>query len=393
MPKFDDELTNNKRLVENRQVYEAFSKLDPVQSSSDMNAHFTIIERFSSGDCERARVYLAQKSSGEKCVLKLQSLDASESRYVTRAFRKNSRRGLQGNHTFLRYSSWTELNMLRNARQVLLQQASPCFPFLYSSHFVETIDNIAFPLLDDVKERVYEPQLVHCIEYLSRITLRKWLHNQIISSRYWQQEMKNAVELLKQQFSILFFHIFAALYTLHNVGEFQHNDLHLDNILMVHSKEVCGKFVYIINGKSYVIPNILGDFLRQIPIICDFETASSVEEMQNISFQEHFRQTHKCAFHRCRLADEKCNHTVFCDILRILQDTFDELHSQENSKALEQAFRPFNTVREQLLQQFETHCSNELLCISALIESLYIQSSVPSSDFLLFDCDKIVPNK
>ncbi len=374
----------NRRLSENTKIHAVFSHLQPVQSSINMKEEFTIIEQLTgNGEVDKARVYVARKKSGEKCVLKIVSLDAAETKHITRAYRSTSRRGLQGNHSFLRYSCWTELNLLRNARQALLKQASPCFPFIYSSHVVECIDKIGFP-----NNNHSEPQLVYCIEYLSRITMRKWLKQQIIQSEHWDTDPAR----LGRQFHVLFFHIFAALNVLYNIGGFLHNDLHLDNILIVQSRETCQNFVYVIKGKYFVIPNNLGECLRQLPIICDFGTASNAHETQNVSFQEHFRSTHRCAFHQMQPL-EKCFFTAFCDVLRILEDTFDELKAYLHTNLLELAFQPFTALKHNLLERGTNCRSSEQEFIHHLLDSMYQSSEMPASDFVLFNCDKILTDK
>ena len=381
----------SRRLADNKNIHAVFAQMHPLQSSTDMNEQFKIIEQLSEENEEKARVYIARRNSGEICVLKMVTLDANEQQYVARAYRSNSRRGLQGNHNFLRYSCWTELNLLRNVRQALLKQSSPCFPFIYSSHFVESVDETAFP--QHGQTLCLEPQLVYCIEYLSKMTLRQWLYKQIIESRHWRKDEKTAVLLLRNQFYILFFHIFAALNVLHDLGGFLHNDLHLNNILIVQSKEQCKNFVYRINNKIYVIPNNLGDCLCQLPIICDFGTASDAEGMQNISFREHFRQTHRCAYHNLRPFEEKCNFTQFCDVLYLLDDVSSELDKQIHAAALHTAFQPFEKLRKELQKQFKSHCSDEQLFTKSLFDTMYSGSDMPTGDFILFDCDKILLDK
>ena len=377
------------RLSDNQKIHAVFSEMNPLQSTIDMNKQFTIIEQLSDGGNEKARVYIAERISGEKCVLKMVTLDKSEQKYVERAYRSNSRKGLQGNHKFLRYSCWSELNLLRNARQALLKQASPCFPYIYSSHYVESLNQITFP----IKNQNEEPQLVYCIEYLSRMTLRQWLHTQIINSRYWHKEVEKAIAIFKTQFLVLFFHIFAALNVLQDLGGFLHNDLHLDNILIVQSKECCENFVYVIHGKIFTVPNILGECLRQLPVICDFGAASDAKEMQNVSFQDHFRQTHRCAYHYTRILEETCYFTPFCDVLRILNDMQCELETQPHATSLQRAFEPFAKLRNELQKQFTNRCFKNFSFVDCLIYSMYLESKMPSGDFIVFDCDKIVSNK
>ena len=382
----------NQRLRDNQKKYLIFSQINPLQSLFFINKEFLVLEKITNNTgAEKANIFLVKSiSSGEICVLKIVKLDQKEQKYVQKAYSQNSRKGTYGKHNYLRYSCWSELNLFRITREILLQQRSPCFPFMFTSFIVQSIENNVCDLsILNQKNEDMELKLVYCMEYLSRTTLRKWLHAQIIQSRHWHQlTRQEAISIAKRQFSLLFFHIFAALYVLHTLG-FSHNDLHLDNILIVHSKETCKNFVYSIQGKKFIVANDLGECLKQLPIVCDFGTSSDLAHLHNVSFQEHFHQTHQCSYHKTQGLQEKCNFTQFCDVFRILNDIKSEIDMQANCRDLLCSFEPFEKLRLNLQLRFLNRCSEQDSFLQKVIFSNYEANIVSSmQDFILFECDK-----
>lgn len=308
----------------------------------------------------------ALSARDQLCVLKMLDIEAMEQNYTACT---NSRSALQ-------YSCWMEIQMLLSVRKLLLRRATPCFAYMYNFFIIEP------PRTPAPRSPVY---LTICCEFLSRITLGKWLEQHIVNCRHFHH-ISNQIRLktrakthqhLMGQFQTLFLHIFVALLCLHDETKSNHHDLHLSNILMVQSRESAKHFAYILGDGSgpqrcYVVPNNLGEALQQLPVICDFGVAADGTAAQNTNYAQQYRTTMFCAFHTSKdgvKSGAKCKQAFFCDVLRLLNAVHQHLQRYGDRVASHRrraqqmaivmsAFTPFDLLRRHLNDCKRTSCLN-----------------------------------
>lgn len=344
------------------------------------------------------------RSRNNLCVLKLLNLDAMEQNYTNCT---ESRSALQ-------YSCWVELHLMRIVQKLLLCRSTPCFPYLYTHFFLRHAAPCAnaeqclaegswLPATAVANTFLAAPtaRLAICSEFLSHITLRQWLKHHIVDCRYFynisnlvsSRHKRNYIHRhLRQQFQTLFLHIFVALFCMQEHDNWLHNDLHLDNIVMVQSGDQARDFVYKLGDKEYVVRNNLGESLQQLPVICDFGMASNDGccAAGTTHFAQHYQATQFCTFHSTTdgYADSKnCRQSMFCDVARLLNDTYNQLtiygkqscaHADNENIAAQQmlivmsAFAPYDMVRRHINACKRKSCeSNEFENMQDLVETLF----------------------
>jgi len=300
-----------------------------------------------------------------------------------------------------------ELNVLLLARDLLLARATPCLPYTFC-HFV------------DREKSKRSVKLVLCTEYLSKVTLRRWLKHHVIDCWLFSSRRKindqrfdlAAHKHLQRQFELLFFHLFAALYTLQRHGNYLHNDLHLDNIVMIQSGETASNFCYQLDGNRYVVSNALGGSLQQLPVICDFGMARRACA-SNLGLDSYYDKNDHCAYHASRKGHHQAHQCVcqsLCDVLHVLCITKNHLTSlgreqcakgnasaqqaARNMSVVMSAFTQFDLLRQQLIKLKRTNCTDtgpkNLATIIGQVFSNYLHDEREEADTnlpIVFNCD------
>jgi hypothetical protein len=168
----------------------------------------------------------------------------------------------------MRQSIWTELLVL-NLCNILLDQEI-CFnlPRTYGYYFCNNCD-----FLNDDKKVVKYPCTLLVTE-LADEDLYSWLKTE-----------RATLEL-----NVMFFQIFAGLYSLRKYFNIIHNDLHAGNILVKKIPKNKGEYMtYTIDGVDYHIPNI-----GYIFIIWDFGYGKIPNKVKEIKkFKEYYKEQEK----------------------------------------------------------------------------------------------------
>lgn len=326
------------------------------------------------------RIVLVTDDNNQTCVLKIFKIEKSHQQHIIDVFEEEDDK-VAITHAFL-----VELKVLCRVRQLLRCKATPCFSYLYTFFFIENHKN--------------ELHLAICTDFLSNLSLEQWIINHVVNNRKLnvarrENSKRSAlVSFFREQFHNLLLHIFTAL---HCLGNIQHNDLHLNNILMVHFREKSSQIAYIIGDRYYVAQNNLGESLCQIPIIFDFDMASSKHMKNNESFPEHYRNTQQCAYHSSNSACRRksCNQRLFCDIVRLLNGIYDLLRGAESNDAqlIFESFQPFNDIRERLNYLQANRCDAACNSLQQLIEENFGGNLLPLpsklTDAITYNCNVI----
>lgn len=385
---FTNENTRYARLRHNESRKTDFETIQYVFSTTQIETMFTIVQQLPSVQQDVQVFAVTDAQRKKRCVLKIIALEATEQRYIDAAFSAKQQNGVCGDDQQqqqeqkqqLRYSCWVELNALRLARQMLQRKTIMCISYLYTAFIIENKQNNRL-------------QLAICTEFLSNITLSKWLRIHIFENHILRSvtdcetesiQIKVAIAKLKLQFSNLFLHILVTLHYLQSsVANLSQNDLHIDNILMVQSRETCENFVYVVGENYYVATNSLGGFLRQIPILCDFGMATSRDMKNSESLHEYYYNTQRCAYHNSIDGRRKhCYQKVFCDITRLLNDVYDLLITFCSGAAatkhiLLESFDRFNNTRKKLNYYRQHRCVSHLQTLQQVIEETFTGFALP----------------
>jgi len=381
------------------------SRFDVVDSLDRCFAHRNV------SDCVTHVLLARDTASGRLCVLKIFALDSVEKHYINELLKTDS---AANNNFATQYACCIELSVLRVARQLLIDRATPCFPFLRSEFIVDVLDDDAhhiWPYFERCRQSHWAsvPRLILCMDFLSRTTLRRWLTHHIVDSRHFhhhldrQQDAVDVTKFLQSQLTTLFLHIFCALYCLQRADDILHNDLHLDNILMVSSSlssDDAAQFAYVVENHHCVVRNDLGESLRQLPVICDFGMASSVstESSQRVVLSDYYCDTQRCAYHNgARRRDSKCYQTAMCDVTRLLNDVFDHLYQcgaaygAARMAIVMRAFASFDDLRLQLNLRRQTQCVRHDSLARLLLNTFAFNAAPITacqvSDICVYDCD------
>jgi serine/threonine protein kinase len=211
---------------------------------------------------------------------------------------------------------------------------------------------------------------------------------------------------LQRQFETLFLHIFCALHCLQRAGGILHNDLHLDNILMVSGSHnntpttAATHLAYIVGEQYCLVRNNLGEALGQLPVLCDFALSSSSSSgatTGNLALRNYYCETQRCAYHNstAQRRARNCSQTALCDVRRLLNETFAHLQQHSNvTDIVMRAFAPFNRLRMQLNAQHQRRCV-PLVSLPSLLTSTFAFTPLPivqnSSLCCVYDCNRAAP--